>query len=116
VPENYFTRFNEDIMNRLPEKEVMIPKTVSMWDRVKPWVYMAAMFLGIFFMIQLLTKNAANQHQNHANQMATIHSTQITDEYWSKVEITEEEFYQYLEDQLIKDGYYDYMYNQVYVN
>ncbi|MDO5665448.1 MAG: hypothetical protein Q4G63_09350 [Bacteroidia bacterium] len=115
VPEGYFIRLNEEIMKHLPKKEAVKPKTVSMWDKVKPWVYMAAMFIGIFFTIQLLTKNTTNQQQNSANQIATIQSTS-TDDYWSKVQITEEEFYQYLEDQLINDGYYDYMYNQVYMN
>lgn len=109
VPENYFSRFSEHIMNCLPEKEIVKPKKVSMWDKAKPWVYMAAMFIGIFFTIQLLTKNATNQ-------VATIPSTQFTDDYWSTVQITEEEFYQYLEEQLVNDGYYDYMYNQVYMN
>jgi len=80
-----------------------------MWDKAKPWVYMAAMFMGIFFTIQLLTRNTTNQ-------VATISSTQFTDDYWSTVQITEEEFYQYLEEQLVNDGYYDYMYNQVYMN
>jgi hypothetical protein len=109
VPKDYFSRFNEHIMARLPEKEIVEPKKVSMWDKAKPWVYMAAMFMGIFFTIQLLTRNTTNQ-------VATISSTQFTDDYWSTVQITEEEFYQYLEEQLVNDGYYDYMYNQVYMN
>ena len=109
VPEDYFSRLNEHIMNFLPEKEIIKPKKVSMWDKAKPWVYMAAMFMGIFFTIQLLTRNTTNQ-------VATISSTQFTDDYWSTVQITEEEFYQYLEEQLVNDGYYDYMYNQVYMN
>ena len=109
VPEDYFSRLNEHIMNFLPEKEIIKPKKVSMWDKAKPWVYMAAMFMGIFFTIQLLTRNTTNQ-------VAAIPSTQSTDDYWSTVQITEEEFYQYLEEQLVNDGYYDYMYNQVYMN
>ena len=116
VPEDYFSRLNEHIMNFLPEKEIIKPKKVSMWDKAKPWVYMAAMFMGIFFTIQLLTRNAVNQQQDSVNQIATIQSTQFTDDYWSKVQISEEEFYQYLEEQLVKDGYYDYMYNQINMN
>ena len=96
-------------MTCLPEKAVEKPKKVSMWEKAKPWVYMAAMFIGIFFTIQLLTKNATTQ-------VATLPSTQFTDDYWSTVQITEEEFYQYLEEQLVNDGYYDYMYNQIYMN
>lgn len=115
VPENYFEMFNAEIMSRLPQKEFSKPKTVSMWDRAKPWVYMAAMFAGIFFSIQLLTKTDLNKNLNTTNKVADL-PTQVTDDYWSEVKISEEDFYQYLEDQLIKDGYYDYMYNQVRMN
>ena len=109
VPENYFSRFNEHIMTCLPENKIEKTKKVSLWGKTKPWVYMAAMFMGIFFIIQLLTKDAANQ-------AVTLSSTQFTDDYWSTVQITEEEFSQYLEEQLVNDGYYDYMYNQIYTN
>lgn len=115
VPEGYFDRINEEIMNRLPEKEARQPATVSMWEKAKPWVYMAAMFMGLFFSIQLLTKNAKNQGGITRNGTAntTEESAQIPDTYWSTVRVSEEEFYQYIEEQLVRDGYYDYMYNQV---
>ncbi|HHV86162.1 MAG TPA: hypothetical protein GXX42_10200 [Petrimonas sp.] len=116
VPEDYFTGFNQRIMDCLPEKETVKPKAVSMWDKTKPWIYMAAMFMGLFFTFQLITRNSANQQRDSANQAATIQSAQFTDDYWSTVKITEEEFYQYLEDQLVNEGYYDYMYNRVYMN
>jgi hypothetical protein len=110
VPEDYFSRLNEQIMNCLPEKEAIEPQKVTMWDRVKPWIYMAAMFLGFFFTIQFLTKETGN----HAGAGQT--AINFTDDYWSTVQISEEEFYQYLEEQLVRDGYYDYIYNQFYMN
>ncbi len=116
VPENYFANFNQEIMNRLPEKEIVIPKKVTMWDKAKPWVYMAAMFMGIFFTIQFLTKNINNQQPTAQQNAVSIQSSQFTDDYWSTVQISEEEFYQYLEDQLMEEGYYDYMYKQLYLN
>ncbi|MFA6912800.1 MAG: hypothetical protein WCQ61_06755, partial [Proteiniphilum sp.] len=48
VPENYFALLNEEIMSRLPEKEYVAPPPVTLWEKVKPWVYMAAMFIGIY--------------------------------------------------------------------
>ncbi len=51
VPENYFAQFNEEIINRLPEREIIKPQVITMWDRVKPWVYMAAMFVGMYVVI-----------------------------------------------------------------
>ena len=109
VPEDYFATINHKIMSRLPEKEMAAkPKTVPMWDKVKPWIYMAAMFLGLFFTIQVLTKTAGIE-KNTNNKAMTLYA----EDYWSNVHVSEEEFYQYLEDQIVTDGYYDYMYNQV---
>ena len=117
VPDNYFENFNEEIMNLLPEKEFKAPVKITMWDRVKPWAYMAAMFLGLYFMINFLTNNngsSASQETVVAEQITEGASP--TANYWSTVHITEEEFYEYLEDQLIDDGFYDYMYDQYYLN
>lgn len=117
VPENYFAQFNEEIMNRLPVKEVVKPQPVPMWNRVKPWVYMAAMFVGLYISINFLTGNMRNrQDLQTAQTHQTIVNLPHTDNYWSTVQITEEEFFQYLEDQMVEDGYYDYMYNEIYLN
>jgi hypothetical protein len=118
VPENYFAQFNEEIMNRLPEKEIVKPRTVPLWDKVKPWVYMAAMFIGLYITINFLSQ------QNGQSTMAsgdtaiqqTLTGSPQAENYWSTVQITEEEFYQYLEEQIIDDSYFDYMYNQYYLN
>lgn len=115
VPENYFVRFNEEIMHRLPEKEFVPPRKVSLWEKAKPWVYMAAMLAGLYFTITFVTRSPEGgllSSRKDAPVPTTMDSA--TDSYWSTVYITEEEFYQYLEDQLVSDGYYDYLYYQVY--
>ncbi|QRX63834.1 hypothetical protein JS578_00770 [Dysgonomonadaceae bacterium zrk40] len=98
-------------MNHLPEKEIFPPRTVPLWDKVKPWVYMAAMFVGLYITIQFLTRQADND--NVASRQSVV---QIQESYWSTVQVTEEEFYQYLEEQLVEEGYFDYMYDQYYLN
>ena len=119
VPENYFAQFNEEIMNLLPEKEFVAARPVPLWDKVKPWVYMAAMFIGLYVTINFLTRDRDNERMT-AGQSATEQTltgtSQADDNYWSTVQVTEEEFYQYLEEQMVDDGYYDYMYNQYYLN
>lgn len=55
VPENYFDKFNNELMEKLPEKAPILPaKEISLWDRVKPWVYMAAMFCGLMLSVRIL--------------------------------------------------------------
>lgn len=119
LPDNYFARFNDEIMNRLPEKEMVVPASVSLWDKVKPWVYLAAMFVGFYITIQFLTKDHKNLNLSDsqvATQQALTESSGYSDNYWSTARITEEEFYLYLEDQLIEDVFFEYMYQQYYLN
>lgn len=55
VPENYFDKFKNELMEKLPEKAPILPvKEISLWDRVKPWVYMAAMFCGLMLSVRIL--------------------------------------------------------------
>lgn len=116
VPDNYFVHFNEEIMNRLPEKEAPNPQPIPLWEKVRPWVYMAAIFLGLYFTFNILTKdNRIGTVQTTSTQPISSGS-QYTDNYWSTVQITEEEFYQYLEDRLMEDGFYDYIYSEIYLN
>ena len=52
VPEGYMEGLTANIMSQLPEREPEEEvKKVSLMDRVRPWLYMAAVFagLGLFF-------------------------------------------------------------------
>lgn len=56
VPEGYFEHFHEQFINNLTEKEPASVPTeqgpVTFMMRIKPLLYMAAMFAGIIFMVQ----------------------------------------------------------------
>lgn len=54
VPEGYFENFTERMMAQLPEKEEEV-YTPTLWQRIRPWTYMAAMFMGISLMVRLFT-------------------------------------------------------------
>lgn len=51
LPEGYMEGLTEQIMSQLPKKEPVVVKQISMFDRVRPWLYLAAVFagLGLFF-------------------------------------------------------------------
>ena len=54
VPENYFPDLERNIINNLPPYQHSdIPKEMSRWHRVKPYVYLAAMFCGIWLMMKV---------------------------------------------------------------
>ena len=53
IPEGYFESFTDDFMSRLPKKSVSEAKKISLYDRVKPWLYMAAMFAGAIILFNI---------------------------------------------------------------
>jgi len=55
VPEGYFEGFTDDFMRRLaPEAKV-----ISLYDRVKPWLYLAATFAGIIILFNIYNNKSA---------------------------------------------------------
>ena len=57
TPEGYFEQFHEQLMNRLPEPEALATAPaapLSLMARIKPWLYMAAMFVSTIFVVQSL--------------------------------------------------------------
>lgn len=51
VPDGYMEDLTANIMSQLSEKPQVEAKKISMMDRMRPWLYMAAVFagLGLFF-------------------------------------------------------------------
>ncbi|MBO5272831.1 MAG: hypothetical protein J6B30_08450 [Muribaculaceae bacterium] len=81
TPENYFADFAEQMMQKLPEKEeAIITKPVTTWQRIRPFVYLVAMFAGIWCMVKmvdLISTGASLQTEQSTEQIV---AEAITDE------------------------------------
>ena len=57
VPDDYFRTFAQELMNNLPEKDsILTMSEPTLWQRVKPWLYMTAMFVGIMLTVRIFVK------------------------------------------------------------
>ena len=77
VPEGYFEGFTSDLMSRLPEKEKTdVHREPTTWEKVRPWLYMAAMFIGAALIIRVAspgeTVSNGQQHQQIAADKSDI--------------------------------------------
>jgi hypothetical protein len=97
VPEGYFESLGDQILLQLPERAAESPQTISLWQRVQPWIYMAAMFCGIALMVNLL-----RSPQSAGYEGLSLNSS---DEM--------EDFYQYYEEQLTSDLYSEAIYRDM---
>ena len=100
VPDQYFEDFTRKLMEQLPEKEPMpYMSEPTLWQKVKPWIYMAAMFFGIMLSVRVFvgTPQKESLPGIHANDMEDI-----DEEDWEiiidNVMMDDYTMYQYLTD------------------
>ena len=71
VPEGYFEGFTSDLMSRLPEKEKTdIHREPTTWEKVRPWLYMAAMFIGAALIIRVASPGESVSNGQQQQQIA----------------------------------------------
>ncbi|MGL4518383.1 MAG: hypothetical protein ACRCUJ_01420 [Phocaeicola sp.] len=98
VPEGYFDNFAKELMEKLPEKEVVDEPEVTLWQRSKPWFYMAAMFMGMMFTIRLFVGEPSKE-EPYLSEVSGIELTEEqVDEMMEHSMIDDYTLYQYLTD------------------
>ncbi len=54
VPDGYFHDFAERMASELPDKQpAVVEMPRSLWQKTRPYIYLAAMFAGIWCMLQM---------------------------------------------------------------
>ncbi len=100
VPEGYFENFAQKVMEQLPEKESQPQPEVTLWERVRPWVYMAAMFCGLMFGVRVMMEQSKHPVASQTNDTETF--SEIPDEYIDPIVnqtmMDDYTLYQYLTD------------------
>ena len=81
VPEGYFENLTQNIMASLPEQESIYSTKIQVtpWMRIRPYLYAAAAFAGIFFCIKAAV--GINSHNNEAQVAQAEETTIYSDEY-----------------------------------
>ncbi|MDR0743342.1 MAG: hypothetical protein LBF05_03170 [Tannerella sp.] len=112
VPEGYFESFTENMMNRLPEKPIEEPKVIFIYDRVKPWLYMAAAFVGVILLFNVLNKTTGTSPKNKDMQAGTTVTVSLSG---AESEADENaEFLEYIENMYIDKYALSYIDDYVY--
>lgn len=97
VPEGYFESFPQELMSKLPEKEPLLSVSEpTLWQRVKPWIYMTAMFCGIMLSVRIFV----GEPKLEEFPITYIEAENLSDEEWEIISdgsmIEDYELYNYL--------------------
>lgn len=105
VPDNFFEDFNRHMIEALPEQswEKPSPRIMprSFWSRVRPYVYMAAMFLGIWCMMKtfdLMRGDVPVSVEKNTQLMSAINNDAFFNDYCSPA-VSESDIYDDLYDE-----------------
>jgi hypothetical protein len=61
TPDGYFDDLTQRVMSRLPQKERPAEEELTLWQRVKPWIYMTAMFVGLMCSMRIWMERPEEQ-------------------------------------------------------
>lgn len=85
VPDGYFEEFSVKMMEKLPAyPEAPRPKVLSTWQRIKPYIYMAAMFAGIWCMMKMFhiaSERVGGIDNPPADVVAALQTPEVYDYY-----------------------------------
>lgn len=88
VPDNYFENVRTKIMNNIPEyAEHEEPKNTT-WQRIQPYIYMAAMFAGIWCMMKVIHMSGLTD-LNLDNPPAEISLAMADADHYEWMDVTE---------------------------
>ncbi|NLZ74224.1 MAG: hypothetical protein GX905_10525 [Bacteroidales bacterium] len=100
VPEGYFDRLTDQIIDCLPEKERVIiaeKEEDSLWLKIRPWVYMAAMFVGAALIIRIGSWSlGSSQTEESSYTYDEIISEEYLDISFEKAQMDDYSLYLYL--------------------
>lgn len=100
VPEGYLENLTSQIMSQLPEQPEQIEeaKQITMMARIRPWLYMAAVFLGLLLFFRALV-GITDTDEGGTTDSLLVHTT-VTDSFYPEGESydEEEEYWDYIEN------------------
>lgn len=102
VPEGYFDDLTSNIMQNLPEKEVEETEAVSvtMWDRLCPLLYLAAVFVGLgFFFKTVMPKD----YDDQSKQLMVEKQSEDTLNQGDSISDIDKEYMEFQEEQYLKN-------------
>jgi hypothetical protein len=98
TPKGYFVHFHDQLMDSLPEVEPVRQESakVSLFTHIKPWLYMAAMFVSTVFVIQGLMFVQESKFSTNSSVVAEELYSDEADHFMSSSLYNEYALYSYL--------------------
>jgi hypothetical protein len=101
VPEGYMEDLASLIMSRLPEEQPHVElKRITITDHIRPWLYLAAVFVGLGLFINLLV-GKGDSGNNIAGDSLLVQTTISQEAFYSIQEENDADYLEFIESQYV---------------
>ena len=105
VPEGFFEDFVNKMSASLPENELEKQPAIqlqapTLWQRIRPFAYMAAMFAGVWCMMKMFSMTGNGNTDLSFDRNPVLTAALANEEFVNDFVVTE-----YSEDQILEDMY-----------
>jgi hypothetical protein len=104
LPEGYMEGLAEQIMSRLPEKPREEVKMISLYERVRPWLYLAAVFVGLIFLFKALIHPQPSGEETFQDESLYVQATLPDVTLFVHTE-EDQEYLEYLENEFYNNAF-----------
>lgn len=104
VPEGYMEGLTQQIMNQLPDIPREEAPTISLLDRVRPWLYMAAVFIGLLLLFKGITPQQILNTTDQSTEEAMYQATLLDGNMFTSSE-EDLEYLEYLETEYVNGAF-----------
>lgn len=99
VPEGYFDSLPTAMMSKLPKVETPpVQAKPTLWKTVRPYVYMAAMFAGIWCMLKMFTLMGGSQQPLSFEGNETLAAAVSNDAFMQEYYLNEVDSYDLIQE------------------
>jgi len=110
VPDGYFDSFITKMIDTLPMRneaenpDNILPPPPTLWNRIRPYVYLAAMFAGIWCMLKMFVIMSSPTDRNSAIEHNQVLAEAISDDSFINEFVIDDINQWDLFDEMIEDG------------
>lgn len=104
LPEGYFEGLTEHIMAQIPETSHKETNVVSLFDRVRPWLYLAGVFAGLLILFRVFINPVVQQAENRDDTALYVQAL-VSGELLQVVSEEDMEYLEFIENQYLDSLY-----------
>ena len=100
LPDGYFEGLTGQIMAQIPDVSPKETKVVSLFDRIRPWLYMAGVFAGLFVLLRVFMSPGVQQTEDMDDAYLYVQAL-VSGELLQVVSEEDMEYLEFLENQYL---------------